>query len=313
MSGYRPRHASTDASSAAQGAEPKSGVPTPAVPTPAVPPPPSGPTSKTPRRSRGARFNAPAATSRRRSSGPLGLAAAGIAVLAVVAVLIIVSLPHSNRPIKGAASATAVAGRNTKRGSPAGSGQPSSRPSRLAPTTSSRSGAGGTGGARNPGPATKGLTGARAKAGKSSLATSATAPTTNPAASTSPADNLPVPAGFGPLLRQVWVSAHPGGAPLTPADVQSTLPGSVYYASQPAVGYYWAVSQFVPTPEAQANASTPEGKAVLAQFAYVAIFAKAPGRGWAYAGAYRPGSCSSDVPAPVYRAWGFCLSSQVGS
>jgi hypothetical protein len=109
------------------------------------------------------------------------------------------------------------------------------------------------------------------------------------------------------------VSAAPGHAGITAADVLSTLPGSVYYAEQPAIAYYWAVSQFVPSASATALGSTPAGRAVLAQFASVAVFYKAPGRGWTYAGAYKPGTCSAVVPAPVYKVWGFCLSSQVGS
>jgi hypothetical protein len=111
-------------------------------------------------------------------------------------------------------------------------------------------------------------------------------------------------------LRQVWVNANPGGAGLTAEDVQSTLPGSVYYAEQPAIGEYWAISAFVPSPEAQVLASSPAGKALLAEFGYLSVFNKAPGRGWAYLGSFRPGSCSTVVPAPVYAAWGLC---QVGS
>jgi hypothetical protein len=80
------------------------------------------------------------------------------------------------------------------------------------------------------------------------------------------------------------------------------MPGSVYYAEQPAIGDYWAISGFVPTSEA--------GGGVLAQFNNVSVFNRASGGNWAYLGSFRPGSCPTMLPAPVYTAWGLC---QVGS
>lgn len=106
------------------------------------------------------------------------------------------------------------------------------------------------------------------------------------------------------------MAANPGGAGISAEDVESTLPGSVYYAEQPAIGNYWAISGFVPTAEAQDLGSTPAGQKMLAQFGYVAVFNDAPGRGWAYLGSFRSGACPPLVPAPVYSAWGLC---QVGS
>jgi|SRR5579875_987523 len=302
MSGYRPRHAATETPPA--GTPPVRGHgatsgPSRAVPPPtrgtkaeALPPPPVGPAPTSPRPS-----PAPAEPQRLRGVGPLGLVAAAIAVLAVVAVLLILSLPKSGHSTAASrALGTRAAGRgSTKLTQPGGS------PGHSAPRVAKA----------KPAAQAKGAT--TASTSHASTGTEVTRPAANPAVATSTAENLPVPSGFGPLLRHVWVSASPGGASISAADVASTLPGSVYYAEQPAIAYYWAVSQFVPSASAEALGSTPAGKAVLAQFGAVAVFYKAPGRSWAYAGAYRPGTCSTLVPAPVYKVWGFCLSSQVGS
>ena len=108
------------------------------------------------------------------------------------------------------------------------------------------------------------------------------------------------------MLRKIWVEADPGGVGLDNKDVTSTLPGSVFYASQPSIGARWAISQFVPSPTATSKAATPSGKAVLAQFKAVAIFAKGRGRPWAYVGRFTPGSCPASVPGPVFLAWDLC-------
>ena len=251
----------------------------------------------------------------------LGLAAGAVAVLAVVAGLLVISLPHSSHPAaahgpqggatsaRSPSSSSALGGATSSSGSSGSTAGPASSTSGTAKSTH----LGNTAGGRT---ATKTTTRAAAKgpsatgAGTPSSAPASTTPTTSAGATSSPAVDLPVPRGFGPLLRQIWVSADPGRAGLTPKDVLSTLPGSVYYAEQPAIGNYWAISGFVPTAQAQAQASTPAGKAILAQFGYIAVFNQAPGRGWAYLGSFRPGSCSPTVPAPVYTAWGLC---QVGS
>jgi hypothetical protein len=132
------------------------------------------------------------------------------------------------------------------------------------------------------------------------------APTTNPAAAASPADNVAATPGLGPVLRQAWVAADPGDVGLNPADVRSTLTGSVFYASQPSIGTYWAISQFVPSSRATAEAGTAAGKALLAQFKQIAIFDKAPGQPWAYLGEFAPGSCPASVPGTVLGAWDLC-------
>jgi hypothetical protein len=122
----------------------------------------------------------------------------------------------------------------------------------------------------------------------------------------SPAVNMAAPDGFGPLISKVWVHARPGGAPLSAADVQSILPGSVFYAEQPAIVTYWAISRFVPSPLAESRSSTSAGKAVLAQFNDFAVFDKVPGRAWAYKGTFDPPACSVALPAPVLAVWGMC-------
>ncbi|MGH9105124.1 MAG: hypothetical protein ACRDZX_04670 [Acidimicrobiales bacterium] len=122
----------------------------------------------------------------------------------------------------------------------------------------------------------------------------------------SPAVNMAVPVGFGPLLRRLWVAASPVGTALSAGDVQSTLPGSVFYAEQPAIGERWAISQFLPSLQARSEAVNPAGKAVLALFSKVAIFDEPRGQGWAYVASFTPGSCPATVPAPVFSVWGLC-------
>jgi hypothetical protein len=130
---------------------------------------------------------------------------------------------------------------------------------------------------------------------------------------TSPAVNLAVPAGFGPVLRHAWVAADPGGAGLTAADVRATASGSVFYAGQPALHTYWAISQFVPSRVAQAKASTASGKALLGQFKYIAAFDKAPGKPWTYVGGFAPGACPRSVPGTVLAAWDLCTTVTAGA
>ena len=134
-----------------------------------------------------------------------------------------------------------------------------------------------------------------------------------PTLASAAAVNLAVPAGFGPVLRSAWVSARPEGVRVSAADVRSTLPGSVFYAAQRSVGSYWAISSFVPSAQARAAAATPTGRALLAQFSKVAVFYRAKGQPWAYLGSSAEGTCPSEVPAPVFTAWGMCSSRALAS
>jgi hypothetical protein len=108
------------------------------------------------------------------------------------------------------------------------------------------------------------------------------------------------------VMTGLWVDAHPGGVPMTVADVASTLNGSVFYADQPAIGTSWAISRFVPSAPTQAAAGTTDGRALLAQFNDTAIFVKVPGKAWAYLGEYTTTACGGPIPAPVLTAWGMC-------
>jgi len=125
-------------------------------------------------------------------------------------------------------------------------------------------------------------------------------------AATAVAINLPVPSEFGPVLRQAWVAGNPGSLHLSTADVRSTLPGSVFYAAQPSIGSYWAISSFIPSERVQAASTGPSGSARKAQFAKVAVFYRSGGHNWAYLGGSPAGTCPGDVPRPVYSAWGVC-------
>lgn len=222
----------------------------------------------------------------------VSLGLAGTAILAVIAGLVLLSLPKSATGPRLTSGPTAQTGVNGRGG--AGQG---------------RAGRGGAGASRR----APGHTAPKLHPGAGPLPYTApghSAPSGTaglPAAVLSaPAQNLPAPAGFGPALRQAWVAAQSARSGLTGADVQSTAPGSVFYAAQPSTGYDWAISRFLPSAAAEAESGTAAGRALLAQFADFAAFRKAPGRGWAYAASFTPGTCSPSLPAPVLTAWGMC-------
>jgi hypothetical protein len=197
------------------------------------------------------------------------VAVAGSGVLVIVAAIIVASLPGSG-PGPGRAVATSLQVAGAKNG----------------PGVHTRAG-------RSPGTTTTAPGGPRAT-------------TTSPAAAAGPAVNLAVPADFGPLLRRAWVAADPGRSGLATADIASTLAGSVFYAEQPSIATYWAISRFVPSPRLEEIASSPVGKAILAQFGRVSVFDKLPGHGWRYAGGFAPGSCPTNLPSSVSATWGLC-------
>jgi hypothetical protein len=90
------------------------------------------------------------------------------------------------------------------------------------------------------------------------------------------------------------------------SDIQSTVVGSVFYAEQPAVHTYWAISQFVPSALAESRGGTTPGAAVLAQFGGTAEFEKVPGHDWTFVGSFSNGSCPGNLPVPVVTTWGLC-------
>jgi hypothetical protein len=134
----------------------------------------------------------------------------------------------------------------------------------------------------------------------------AASPSINGAAAASPAVNLPVPAHFGPLLRRTWAGANPGGTGIKASDIVSTVVGSVFYAEQPAVHTYWAISEFVPSALAESRGKTATGAALLAEFQGTAVFEKLPAHHWAYVGSLSTGACPGVLPVPVVTAWGLC-------
>ncbi len=136
--------------------------------------------------------------------------------------------------------------------------------------------------------------------------TATTRPHINPAASTSPAVNSSAPNGFGQLITTLWVDAHPGGVRMSIADVASVLPGSVFFAEQPAIGTYWAIARFVPSTQAQSVSGSTNGQALLAQFDSTAIFVKVQANPWAYLGEFTSTPCGQGVPNPVLSSWGMC-------
>jgi hypothetical protein len=206
-----------------------------------------------------------------------------------------------------------------------GSGTPTTTAQAAAPTTTAGGSAPTTNDAATTGPAGTGPTSTGstntgdhvATLGAGSAGTSATTtaprvvttttlPRLNPADATSPATNTAAPTGLGLVFENLWVDAHPGGVPMTGADVASTLDGSVFYADQPAIGTSWAISRFVPSAHAQAMAGTTAGRALLAQFNDTAIFVKVPGKSWAYLGEYTTTACGQSIPVPVLTSWGMC-------
>ncbi|HXR22969.1 MAG TPA: hypothetical protein VN786_10465 [Acidimicrobiales bacterium] len=147
---------------------------------------------------------------------------------------------------------------------------------------------------------------ATSSGGGSGAAPGAASSSINPASAVSPAVNLPVPAHFGPLLRRTWARANPGGAGIKASDILSTAVGSVFYAEQPAMHTYWAISQFVPSALAESRSSTRAGAALLAEFQGTAVFEKVAAHHWTYVGSFSTGTCPGDLPVPVLTAWGLC-------
>ncbi len=80
-----------------------------------------------------------------------------------------------------------------------------------------------------------------------STTVSQTTPTTVPPASRATAENLVITASVKASLVKSWLATDPGGAGMVAKDVAGTVPGQVYYASQPATGVYWAIAAFAPS------------------------------------------------------------------
>ena len=132
----------------------------------------------------------------------------------------------------------------------------------------------------------------------------------SPAAATavSPVASSSVPAGTGgvrnlPVSRDVLTEltvafVNAKGIPLS--DVAGTLPGSVYYAYDPATDTYWAEAGFLP--------SRTASQTVLTDFqdgASVGLFARAAGSGWQAEVGHAPIVCAEVpfFPPAVLMAW----------
>lgn len=231
--------------------------------------------------------------------GGIALLIAGAAVVAVV--VLNHGTPHSlGNPVAASSkhaagpgttqsgSGTAAKGGATKAGSPASS-LAGHKGNTGVSTRAARGGGTSSGGASSGGSGSAGAS-----------------PSLDPASAASPAVNLPVPAGFGPVLRRAWASANPGGVGVKASDIVSTEVGTVFYAEQPALHTYWAITQFVPSALAESRGSTPAGAALLAEFHGTAEFEKLPGHHWAYVGSFSTGTCSGGLPVPVLTVWGLC-------
>ncbi len=229
-------------------------------------------------------------SARPRRSRVVGIAVAGAVI---VAAAIVMPLMASGGGGAGPTTTARVAAPTTTGTSPA----PTTVTSATTGASTSTDSHVSTRGAGSAGPTTTQTT---------RVATTTTLPRLNPAASTSPANNIAAPNGLGVVLTSLWADGHPGGVSMTVADVASVLPGSVFYAEQPAIGTYWAISRFVPSAHAQSEAGTTAGNALLAQFNATAMFVKVPGKDWAYLGEYVTTACGQAVPAPVLSSWGMC-------
>jgi hypothetical protein len=211
----------------------------------------------------------PIPSNRRRMTG---VAVAGLATLLVVAIIVVISLPGGG---PGASRAVATS------------------PQGAAPKAASTVHTRGKSSIGHPNTPASGPAGSR------------TTVPPGPAAA-SPAVNLAVPSGFGPLLRRAWVAADPGRSGLAGRDIVSTLAGSVFYAEQPSARVYWAISRFVPSPVLEQTAASHIGRVMLAQFNNVAVFDRKPGGAWHYVGAFSPGTCPTNLPSSVSTAWSLC-------
>lgn len=230
----------------------------------------------------------------------LVLVRVGLALVLVGAALVVGSVFETRSPLKGRMAADVHGSANaeassttttTARGASGGAGTASPGGHRPKGTSTGTGGTAGTGSTPH----------TRARHGHPPAASVPQVP--NPSA---PAQLLVTPAGFGPLLRHLWVAADPGRVGLTAADVRSTVAGTVYYAGQPSAGQYWAMARFWPTAAALDSASTPTGRRLLAAFQDEAVFYRGPHQAWSYVGAYALDQCPSQVPGVVLQAWGIC-------
>jgi len=120
--------------------------------------------------------------------------------------------------------------------------------------------------------------------------------TTTPAAVTSttgsgPATNLQL----DDAVRADLKTAFAAGTGVNPADVQGTVPGSVFYGQLNSTGDLWAVATFAPTAAASGSSSFPTTPQILR---------KPSGGAWTYIGPAPAPLCSQTIPAELLAVWG---------
>ncbi|HET9058946.1 MAG TPA: hypothetical protein VFN61_03425 [Acidimicrobiales bacterium] len=119
---------------------------------------------------------------------------------------------------------------------------------------------------------------------------------------------LSVTAGVEQSLVKSWLATNPGAVGIGSKDVAGTVPGEVYYAHQPALGTYWALAAFQPSPQLTDERATAAGQAKLQQFQNVMwVFSWRAGPTWTELGEVSTGQCPDIwVPTPVLASWGLC-------
>jgi hypothetical protein len=87
---------------------------------------------------------------------------------------------------------------------------------------------------------------------------------------------------------------------LLPSEVAGTVPGSVYYAYDPATGTYWALARFGPSPT-----DSPSVSVSFQDGGSLAFFRKAGTGAWQAQGGGVPALCPElkFFPAKVLKAW----------
>ncbi len=226
----------------------------------------------------------PARRGGRRGAGPWPelVMAAAVAVIVAAVALAITSADRSSAPTP----TSLASGTGTSRATSSGPAQPNSS---------------------KPPPS-------RARAGRPTGAPPSSPPASQPVrkASGGRAPGGAVQLAVTPQLeRQLvrsWLSANPGHAGLTAADVAGTVPGQVYYGYEPSTKTYWAEAAFRPSPALLRQVPTAAGQVKVAQFQnWLYVFSWRQGPLWTWVGDVPSGACPNQfVPAPVLAAWRLC-------
>jgi hypothetical protein len=108
-------------------------------------------------------------------------------------------------------------------------------------------------------------------------------------------------------IMKSWVAyQRPSGIVAT--DVSGFVPGQVKFAETISTQTYWAVAVFQPSATLTGQASTPTGKAALAEFqGEEYAFSWADGKTWTVLGSVPTGDCPGIwMPKPVLAALSLC-------